>query len=236
MTLTGPTEKTEAWIKTTVERNPFRKHTSADGKDTGNWVTAPARLSFPHVFKAQAAMDDGGKDKFSATFLFPGTVDFEAFRKELNRVGAEKWGDQFAAYAKSESFHRPLKDQGTKLQYEGYVEGHSFFTASGERKPPVTNVRGTPVTDETKVYPGVWVIGIVRPYAFETRNKQGAVVKRGISVGLQALCVVADDKEFGGSGVDPTSAFAGVQIEGDTYDPDSAFSGAGASVSMADVL
>ena len=236
MTLTGPTEKTEAWIRTTVERNPFRPHVDATGKPTGNWVTAPARLSFPHLFKAQAAMEDGGKDKFSATFLFPEGVVFDPFRKVINQVGAEKWGDQFAAYAKTESFSRPLKDQGAKLQYEGYVEGHMFFTASGERRPPVTNARGAPLVDETKVYPGVWVIGIVRPFAFEARNKQGVVVKRGISIGLQAVCVVADDKEFGGSGVDPTTAFAGVQIEGDAYDPDSAFSGAGSATSMADIL
>jgi hypothetical protein len=119
MPLTGPTDKDDAWITTTVQRNPFRRYTDAAGKDTGNWLTAPARLSFPHLFKAQAAMEEGGKDKFSAVFLFPAGVNFEEFRAELNRCGQEKWGAQFAQFAQAETFNKPLKDQGGKAQYEG---------------------------------------------------------------------------------------------------------------------
>lgn len=226
MPLTGPTDKDDAWIASTVQRNPFKRYPNPDtGKDEGNWLTAPARLSFGHLFKPQEAMEEGGKPKYSASFLFPQGVDLAAFRQDLNRVGQEKWGDQFAVHAKNPNFHKPLKDQEEKAQYEGYVVGHQFFTASGERRPQVTTVRGAPITDEAVMHAGVWVIGIVRPFAFEAKNRQGAIVKRGVSVGLQAICFIADDKEFGGGAVDAVKAFAGVQVEGEAYDPNAAFSG-----------
>ena len=203
----SPTDKSPEWIKNVIERNPCK--VIADG----NILTCPVRMGFVHLDKPQKAMEEGKDDKYSVTLLFQEGSNVSVLADALRKCGAEKWGDQFANHSKSSSFHNPIKDQGDKFQYEGFVSGNRFVVATGTRKPEVRRPNGSPHTDHT--FSGQWAMAVIRPFAWETRNSQGVVLKRGLSFGLQGVLILADDIEFGGGGVDLNKAFAGVQIDTD---------------------
>ncbi len=216
MTGLAPTNMTPDWIARVIAANPWTPTTA------GCLRTPPLRIGFPHVDKAQKSDNDEGesKEKYSvAALLQPGSDDVP-LRQLCAQLGQEKWGDLFASYAQSSTFHKPFKDQGEKSQYEGFVPGLPYFSANGERKPAFVTQNMSPYVG--RIYPGLWAFLEVRPFTFERRNKQGSVVKRGIGVGLQSLMFIADDVEWGGGGSDPTQAFAGVKIDANV-NPSAAF-------------
>ena len=215
--MTAPTKMTADWVRRTIDANPCRK------LDGGNILTCPVRLGFPHLEKPQKAMEDGKADKYSAVLLFQPGADISLIKTAMGEVGAEKWGDKLAAYAQGANFHNPIQDQGLKSQYEGFVAGLPMITANGERKPPVVMQNMAPYT--SRIYPGLWAICVVRPFTFETKNNQGAVLKRGLGFGLQSVMIIADDEEWGGGSVDPHTAFAGVKLEANV-NPSAMFEGA----------
>jgi hypothetical protein len=216
----APTNKTAEWIHNAVTKNPFVL------LDDGNIRTCPVRFGFPHVFTPQEAMDDGGKPKFSLTALIPASADLTVPKKALVDCGQAKWpGGKFEEFLKDPGFNKPIKDQADKAKFQGFVEGQMYFTASGERRPIIQSQTGALILEEeNKVYPGAWGFMIVNPFAWERRNKQGVVVKRGVSFGLNALMVICDDIAFGGNQVDLAKAFAGVDIDA-SADPSGLFAG-----------
>lgn len=205
----------DAWIANAVSRNPFWE-APADAANAGNIRSCPVRLSFCHLFKPQAAMEQGRPDKFVTTLLIPHGADLTIPRGAASRVAFEKWpnlgqpgGVQVAG------LHSPFKDQGEKAQFEGYNPGAFCITAASERRAPVVDMRGAPIVEPEKVYPGVWAFVTIRPFAFETRHPTSqAVLKRGVSFGLQSVMILVDDKELGGGGGDPATDFAGINVEG----------------------
>ena len=212
----APTKMTADWIKRTITDNPCRK------LEGGNVLTCPVRLGFPHLETPQKAMDEGKADKYSAVLLFQEGSDISLIKTLMAEVGQEKWGDKLSTYVGSDNFHNPIQDQGGKAQYEGFVAGLPLITATGERKPPVVMQNMAPYT--SRIYPGLWAICVIRPFPFETKNKQGAVLKRGLGFGLQSVMIIADDEEWGGGSVDPHTAFAGVKLEANV-NPSAMFEG-----------
>jgi hypothetical protein len=63
------------------------------------------------------------------------------------------------------------------------------------------------IIDPSRVYPGVWAIVAVNPYA---SGKNFA--RKGPRFGLQAIQLIADDTNLAGSPPDPKTLFAGVNI------------------------
>lgn len=199
------TDMTDEWIMSVIDKNPCTK------LDSGNLRCTPARLSFPHLFKPQPPLEDGGRANYCATLLFPFLADLTLLKSEAQALAQSK----LAPGDTGKGIHSPFKDQGDKEKFEGYVPGALCITATSERRPPVVDRTFVPIIDESKVYPGVWVIATVRPFWFDVKNKQGSTLKRGIGFGLQSLMVVADDRQLGGGGSDPHKDFAGVQGFGD---------------------
>lgn len=189
----------EAWVKDLWDRYPCVK------LDNGNIRTGAVRLSFPHLFTAQKAMEPGKPDKFTATCLFPAGADLSVLKAEASAVAKAKWPD--AGAQGGPTLHSPFRNQGEKLKFSGYVDGSVFITASGERRPPVVDLNVAPITDESKVYPGVWAFVTLRCFDFDAK------VKKGVSFGLQSVMIIADDDNLGGGGSDPNADFAGVSIE-----------------------
>ena len=190
------TNMSPEWVKSVLSKYPCTVLESGDIR------TCPVRLSFPWVFKKQEAMEEGGKPKYAATLLFPHGADLTVLRKAAEQTVREKWGE---GAGKKFTIHSPFRDQKDKAErYDGYTPGAYFITSSSERKPPVVDTKRVPVVDEAKVYPGVWALVIVRPFAYEKK------VKRGISFGLQSLMIFHDDVQLGGGAIDPETAFAGV--------------------------
>src|SRR6185312_5399430 len=102
----------------------------------------------------------------------------------------------------------PFLDQGDMLKYDGYTEGGRYIIATSKtNKPVVVDVRQQIVTEESKVYPGVWVICTVRPFWYDVG------VNKGVSFGLQSLMIVADDESLGGGSENIAEAFANVKID-----------------------
>ena len=192
----------------TVERwwaaNPCRAVVDKAGKETGEYLTGPVRLSFPKLFEP-GEPDDNGKRKYSATALFPAGADLSVLKKVAGETAKARWPE--AGTENGPTLHSPFKAQADKKQFDGYVPGSICITANGERKPFFVDQRMAPITDPSKEYPGAWVILVLRPYAFDVKKK------KGVSFGLQGVMFVADDTQLGGGGSDPNTAFAGVQIE-----------------------
>lgn len=216
----APTNKTAEWIHNAVTKNPCIL------LDDGNIRTCPVRLSFTQqVFKPEA-FEEGGEKKYNCTFLLPASADLTLLRQQLAAAGQAEWGDKFEEYLQADGFAKPLQDQARKKQFEGYVPGSFFFTASGKRKPIVQNANGALIPDDdSKVQAGFWAFAIVNTYPFNYRKTpNGPVIKRGLGFGLQAIRMIAEDHVFGGSYVDAEKAFAGVDIDADV-NPTGLFSG-----------
>lgn len=203
------TNMTEDWVRRAWVSNPNKL------LGDGNIRTGPVRLSFPHLFTPQK--NDEGKEKFSATFLFPLGTDMALLKKAATEAVLEKWPK-----AADMTLHSPFRDQREKQQWEGYEPGAVFITCTGDRRPLTVDARGAAIVDETALYPGCWVLGLMRPFTFDRG------VKKGVSFGLQGLIKLADDKDLGGGGVDLGAAIQGIAVDQST-DLSGAFAGAGES-------
>jgi len=197
---------TAAWVADLWQRYPIQPVLDSTGQPTGRFRTGIVRVSFPHLFKPQPAPKDNPNkaDTWALSLLFPFGADLSLLTAEAQRAAQEKWGAASANMA----LHTPFRNQGEKAhQYEGYVPGATFITASSQRKPPVVDVNGAPIVDESKVYPGCWAMVTVHAYPFDQP------MKKGVSFGLDSVMIVADDDTFGAGGGDPNTDFAGVSIE-----------------------
>ena len=83
------TEKTTnmspEWVQSLLTAYPCTK------LESGNIRTCIARLSFPHLFKPQPPMEAGGKEKFTATLLFPVGADLSVLKQAAAECAIEKW-------------------------------------------------------------------------------------------------------------------------------------------------
>lgn len=173
----------------------------------GNLRTCPVRLSFPHLFKPQKALEEGKADKFTATFLFPEGADLTLLKQKAADKAKEKWPD--AGTPSGPSLKSPFRDQADKQKFDGYVAGRTFITATAENRVPLMMPNGAPITDESKLYAGCWVLGLIRPFFYDQK------VNKGVSFGLQGVIFIADDQNLGGGGVDTQAAVAGLEISQD---------------------
>jgi hypothetical protein len=204
----------DAWIYEMCMANPPKKVIDPNtGQWNGNITTGPVRASFTDsVWEKQHTMKNNPASpmKHQATFLFTPWSDLTVFREEFARICQA----EFSTHWNGQSYagiDDPIRNQGEKAhKFSGYTPGLFFINPSSEYKPAVTDVRGNPVVDHAKLYPGVWVIGAVNSYA-SGKNVTGG--KKGPRFGLQAIMIIADDKSLGGSAPDPKTLFQGVNVK-----------------------
>lgn len=200
---------TDAWIADALSRNPCVK------LDNGNVRTCPFRISFPNIFQKGKPIAPNPEGKYGVTLLFPPGADLSVLRAEATAVAFAKWPGLKDGSLKM-SLATPFRDQAEKQQFEGYTPGAIFTTANSERQPPCVDARLAPIVDPNKVYPGAWGIATLRCFDYDKG------VKKGVTFGLQSLMVIADDTQLGGGGSDPTSDYAGINID-QTVNPSSLF-------------
>lgn len=160
---------------------------------TGNLRTCPVRLSYPNLFKPGKVLEAGQEPKYSAALLFPLGADVKLLREAAQHVAVEAFGSKASAMR----LHMPFRDQAEKAGGDddgksGYVPGAVFFNCSSKQRPGIIGPDGAPISDESRVYPGVWALVTVRPFAFNHG------VKKGVSFGLQNVQIIADDDRIGG--------------------------------------
>jgi hypothetical protein len=213
----------DEWVRDAVARNPVQKMAN------GNYRTCPVRLAFAHVVKPNphAKNDDGTpKDKpsYEVTALFP--------PGGLEQLNAVLWPDIIAALRADfpANFNAqtgqpfglhcpPWRDQAEKQQYAGYTPGLPFARMTTQFKPQIVDPAMNPIVDEGRVYAGVWAILAFNTFVF---GKSPPRPKKGLSLGLQSVMIIADDEKLAGGAPDAAEQFAGVSVSAQ-FDPGSAF-------------
>lgn len=207
------TNMTPEWVAKVLKDFPFTI------LENGNLRTCPVRLSFPNLFKRSKPVPPNTEGKYGANLIIPIGADLTLLSQEAGNCARAKW--PAIGTPQAPKLKNPIKPQGEMLKYEGYIDGGFFITPIGDRQPPVVDQRMAPITDENRVYPGVWAICAIRPFAYDKG------VNKGVSFGLQSVMIIADDKNLGGGGGNPAQDFAGVNISSDV-NPAAAF-GTGAT-------
>lgn len=197
------------WVARACSQNPIQKIFDEKGQFTGNYTTGPVRLSFPNLYKKSKPKNSTGRETFNVAVLMPPGVDKNVLDVAVTEAAVQKFpanmtAQGFVWYGLNSPFH----DQAEKtLKYQGYTPGSIYFNCSSEFKPRIVDPNMQDIIDESRVYPGVWAILAVNAYPYDN-------LKKGVSLGLQSVMIIADDTNIGGGGqVDPRKAFAGIKLD-----------------------
>jgi hypothetical protein len=200
------------WIARAVQSNPFQK------LPDGTLLTCPVRLAFVHVMKPNPdAKNDDGTPKTTPSYEVtalcpPGAMD---------QINAVVWPEVYAGLqrdfpsninAQGQPFglHIPWRDQGEKQNYAGYTPGLPFMRMTTQFKTQVSDPAMNPIVDESRVYAGVWAILQFNVFIF---GRSPPRPKKGASLGLMNVMIIADDEKLAGGAADPKAAFAGVKVD-----------------------
>lgn len=147
----------------------------------------PGRLSFPKLFKPNAA-EFGGK--YGTTLLLPPSYDFSSLKAALKAAAVEKFGPDPAKWPKNmrgpKDVIRPCSE---KSHLAGYLDGWHFVTASSADMPGVVDGQLDEVSDEREAYAGRWAIISVNTYGYDN-------VSKGVALGLQNVQLRQNDDGF----------------------------------------
>ena len=172
-------------------------------------ILRDAILSYPNLFAARAASNDpDAQAKYSAAFIFPDPDALKEFKRAAITAAQGKWGDKLkgAKLVTLETQHGPAifltagatrirmpwNDSPDTVAAKGYPEGAVFVNARCGSKPGIVSIipgpdgKPAPITDESKVYPGVIVNVSVDLYTY---GKSG---NNGVAAGLGNVQVVRD--------------------------------------------
>lgn len=160
-------------------------------RDKCRVLTPEFRVSYPHVFKAQAPKDTD-KKKYSVTMLFPKDSDLGPLKEVIKQAklatfGAkENWPDDLQS---------PVTDGDLPkhADKEGY-KGHWVIKASSneDQKPGVVDEDVQPIIDTSKFYAGCYARAYVLATTWEYMGKQGVMFI------LDHVQKLRDGKAFGG--------------------------------------
>lgn len=158
---------------------------------TGSCISPLFRFSFPYVFNPQEPNAENGLKvaKYSVTALFTELTDLSLMRDLLMRAAAKKFGADQAAWPPN--MKTPIRDQGEK-KFEGFNPGSKMTTFTSRQRPETLDASGKAVTDELRIYPGVWGRVSFNAFAYD---KSG---NRGVAFGLNNVQILRDDDPLAG--------------------------------------
>ncbi len=181
---------------------------------TETFVIEGCILSYPHLFKPQAAMG-GGEPKFSAALLVPAAVAEVVYTQAVqlaNNSGFFQNGEQNQPH-----FGWPVVAANTKPKYASDPRLAALYIinakASADYPPQVIGMDRQPVLDRGQVYAGCEVAAGIRLYTY---NNMGKI---GVGVGLAAIMKTGDGAPLAGDSVDAQVLFGGVQTQAPTAAP-----------------
>lgn len=183
-------------------------------KTPGGSFKFHGRLSFPSLLEGKEM--EPGKIKYEVTILLPPETDLAPYRREMERVWIENFGNDPKKWPKGPSVRTPDKviRDCTEKAYSGYEEGWHFIALRSNKAPQVVGPQRGPdgrfalITDTSEVYPGRWanVTGSAYCYTFPTT---------GITWGLNNVQLLKHDTPFGGVGPRAENEFEDVAEEMD---------------------
>lgn len=185
----------DAWIQQCVQNVPIQPvMDEKTGQPTGDYLTGPVRIAFESIMELDTPSATNQNPKYGASLLFPPMTIFDPMYALYYEKCAELFPEAHdAGTGQYLGLHSPFRDQGEKAKFSGFTPGCVFITATSQYKPPVVDVRGNPVVDRSKVYPGAWAICGVNAYAY---GKNPPQPKKGIGFGLQSVMLIGDDTNF----------------------------------------
>lgn len=178
-------------------------------KQVGEVVLKKVRLSFPKLWKKEAATKDG-TPKYGASFLMdPGTpegkANIKACRAAIEAVQEEK----FKKVVKLKSGREGIQDgddcisDTTGEPYVGY-EGLVVVAAKNGNKFPIVDRSKRPVSEEDgTIYAGCFVNAVIRFYGVDDPEKGG----KGVFASLEAVQFHSDGEAFGAGAIDVDDYF-----------------------------
>ncbi|WP_306887710.1 ssDNA-binding protein [Amorphus orientalis] len=156
------------------------------------------RLSFAHLFRAQAFGDGEGEPKFNANFLIDpetksGQRNLDLVEAAMDEAKAIKWPK---GPPKLKEDKLCLRD-GSDTEYDGY-EGMMFVSANNAKKPLTLDRDKVEVVEADNVlYSGCYVDAIIRVWGQD--NKWG----KRVNASLEAVRFRRDGDAFGAAPPDP---------------------------------
>lgn len=162
---------------------------------SGNIITPKARMSYPHLFRAQGM--DGSEPKFSLSLLIPGASDIVRLKQAAEAMAKEKWPNGV------KNLRSPFLDAEEKDDGD-HAKGMVLIRASSKQKPGLVDARGNNVEDEAEVYAGRWCVASLRCFAYDRNGN------RGVSFGLQNVQLLDHDEPIGGGRVRAEDEFEAV--------------------------
>lgn len=190
-------------------------------KDDCRIITPEFRVSFPHVFKAQAMPGTNNAPKFSVTMLFDKKQDLTAVKKAIRAAKIEKFGADEKKWPKV--IKSPVQDGDGEAgmskkkgePMEGYA-GHWVIKASTNenQRPGIVDRNGEEILKESDFYAGCYARAYIYAYVWEFPKGSG---KYGVGFILDHLQKLKDGKAF--SGKKPVSEVFGA-VAGDDFADD----------------
>lgn len=176
------------------------KKITTEQKDLCRMITPKFRVSYPHVFKAQAPKP-GDKLKYSITMLFPKDSKMEGTSPdgEPRTIAAVIRNAKIAKFGSKENWPVDLLspvtdgDDPKHATKDGY-KGHWVIkaTTNEDTRPGVVDENMVPISESSQFYPGCYARAYVYAYVYEYMGKQG------VSFILDHVQKMSDGKAFGG--------------------------------------
>lgn len=165
----------------------------AEKKEVLRVMTPKGRVAFPQVFSPKPG-PDGGNPKYSLTLLFDKDAqkspEFAKMKELAKKAMTDKWGA-----TPPKGIHNPFKDAGEK-EYQGFEAGVVYISPNSKEKPGLVNAQVEDIIDASEFYGGCYARARLTVFAWELKAQNGAVLKRGVSFGLDNIQKIADGEKF----------------------------------------
>jgi hypothetical protein len=157
------------------------------------------RIAFANDLFVPKAVN-GGKPRYSASFLIPPTHPAVAkLRAVMEKVANEKWGTKAAAIYKAlEAQDKLCLHNGDLKEYAGYA-GNMYVSGARrpeDGKPRVVDRNANDITqDQGIIYSGCRVIALLEIWAQDSKD-----FGKRINATIRGVQFFSDDTRFSGSG------------------------------------
>ena len=167
-------------------------------------ITGKARLSYAHIFKAQAGIG-GGEERYSVSLIIPksDTATISKIEKAIEKATKEGIGRFGSKFGKAANFRSPLRDGDVDKTDDPAYEDSYFLNVKSKTKPGVVDKDLNKIIDPSEVYSGCYGRASVVAFPYSVNGSTG------ISFALQNIQKLEEGDPLGGksSAEDDFSSF-----------------------------
>lgn len=186
----------------------------------GDIITPQGRICYAQNMTEGQEGDNDSKLRYACTLIFPPSANLTLLKKKMAEIALEKCdGDKEKAAAEVAKRFKEALELDKTLDADEYGDWIGFRTGGSTMRPSFVYANGKRVPDENRaedVYSGRWGRVSVSPAWFVFKNKQGAVMNRGVTAYLQNVQLLDHDDPFGAAKPRAEDQFEAVVSEGAT--------------------